>query len=94
MSRLPWPFSHDEGPYHYVALGNGEYIRVVFAGDYQALEAKLVDFEEMRAAVERARSYGDESTMRDHIDDLLQERKSLYEQIRQLEEQLQAVRGE
>ena len=34
MSDLPYPFSRDKGRYYLVALGNGEYIRVVLAGDF------------------------------------------------------------
>lgn len=34
MSDLPYPFSRDNGRYYLVALGNGEYIRVVLAGDF------------------------------------------------------------
>lgn len=36
--KLPYPFARsDEYPYYTVALGNGEYVRVVLAGDYDAL---------------------------------------------------------
>ena len=35
MSNIPYPFQHDRGPYYHVALGDGEYIRVVLAGDYR-----------------------------------------------------------
>lgn len=35
MADLPYPFSKGIGPkHHYVALGNGEYVSVVLAGDY------------------------------------------------------------
>jgi hypothetical protein len=37
--KLPYPFARsDEYPYYTVALGNGEYVRVVLAGDYDALK--------------------------------------------------------
>lgn len=81
MSRLPYPFDKSEGIYYNVALGNGEYIRVVLAGDH---DAAMADFDEMKKAVERARSYGDESTMRDQIDDLLLERSKLYTRVNDL----------
>ncbi len=35
MSHIPYPFQHDRGPYYHVAVGDGEYIRVVLAGDYR-----------------------------------------------------------
>jgi len=39
---LPYPFSRDdEPPYYLVALGNGEYVRVVLAGDYVATLEQL-----------------------------------------------------
>jgi hypothetical protein len=42
MSDLPYPFSAtDEAPFYTVALGNGEFIRVVLAGDYIAANKKL-----------------------------------------------------
>lgn len=34
MSDLPYPFSPAEGRFYHVALGNGEYVRVALAGDY------------------------------------------------------------
>jgi hypothetical protein len=41
---LPYPFSRDdEAPYYLVALGNGEYVRVVLAGDYTAVLERLYE---------------------------------------------------
>ena len=34
MADLPYPFSPAEGRFYHVALGNGEYVRVALAGDY------------------------------------------------------------
>jgi len=42
MSNIPYPFRHDRGPYYHVALGDGEYIRVVLAGDYR-IERKALN---------------------------------------------------
>ena len=40
MSDLPYPFcATDEAPFYTVALGNGEYVWVVLAGDYRRAEA-------------------------------------------------------
>jgi len=42
MTNIPYPFQHDRGPYYHVALGDGEYIRVVLAGDYR-IERKALN---------------------------------------------------
>jgi hypothetical protein len=36
VSDLPYPFSPAEPPYYQVALGTGEYVWVVLAGEYRA----------------------------------------------------------
>jgi hypothetical protein len=44
MSDLPYPFSRgDEAPFYHVALGNGEYVQVVLAGDYRAVLQQLYE---------------------------------------------------
>lgn len=45
MSDLPYPFSRaDEAPYYQVALGNGEYVWVVLAGDYRAVKTAAIKY--------------------------------------------------
>ncbi len=55
--KLPYPFARsDEHPYYTVALGNGEYVRVVLAGNYDATVAELERYKDLYASeiVEKA----------------------------------------
>jgi hypothetical protein len=48
MSDLAYPFSKcDEPPYYQVAMGTGEYVWVVLAGDYRYLEAAAKKWREI-----------------------------------------------
>lgn len=50
MGDLPYPFSRtNEAPFYTVALGNGEYVWVVLAGDYRALQAELDTYKDLYA---------------------------------------------
>jgi hypothetical protein len=50
LSDLPYPFTRaDDYPYYQVALGNGEYVWVVLAGDYRALQAELDTYKDLYA---------------------------------------------
>ena len=50
MSDLPYPFSPAEPPYDHVALGTGEYVWVVLAGDYRAAVDELERYKDLYAA--------------------------------------------
>jgi hypothetical protein len=44
---LPWPFRPDKEPFHFVEIAPNEWVRVVLAGDYNAL---LQEHLKLRAA--------------------------------------------
>jgi hypothetical protein len=51
MSNLPYPFSKaHQQPYYQVALGTGEYVWVVLAGDYRAAVDELERYKDLYAA--------------------------------------------
>jgi len=50
MSDLPYPFSKAEKPYYQVALGTGEYVWVVLAGDYRAAVDELELYKDLYAS--------------------------------------------
>ena len=45
-NNLPYPFSKAEAPYYQVALGTGEYVWVVLAGDYRAALDEIERYKE------------------------------------------------
>jgi hypothetical protein len=51
MSDLPYPFSKaHQKPFYHVALGTGEYISVVLAGDYLAALDELELYKDLYAS--------------------------------------------
>jgi hypothetical protein len=48
MTDLPYPFTKTQDePYYQVALGNGEYVWVILAGDYRALEQAAEKYQQI-----------------------------------------------
>jgi len=46
--KLGYPFAHDdEDPFYLVALGNGEYVRVVLAGFYLETWASMAKYQQI-----------------------------------------------
>jgi len=50
LSDLPYPFSPAKPPYYQVALGAGEYVWVVLAGEYRAAVDELELYKDLYAA--------------------------------------------
>ena len=72
MSNIPYPFQHDRGPYYHVALGDGEYIRVVLAGDYRIERNAVARWMEIALRLYQ------QNSPHDHVEDCRADLDELY----------------